>query len=68
MKQIHRNIIKNLPDGQLLAATIERAKQYGEVWYYAPDGQMAFNDKGRKGYEHIPAIGITANGEWIQAS
>ena len=62
MKAVYRNIVKNMPNGQLFAVAIHNAKRYNETWYWMPQGQMAANAKGRKGYEQHSGVACHPDG------
>jgi len=61
-RKISRNIVKDLPNSQLFNVAISNATRYNEVWYWMPDGQMAVNAKGRKGYEQYSAVACHPDG------
>lgn len=72
MRAAYKNIVKGYSQPHLLSIAKTRAIRKNEDWHVALNGQMAFNDKGRKGYEHYSTwsfrpnrtqYGIDANGE-----
>ena len=54
------NIIRD--SNNPFATAIHLAKTNNQVWYWAPSGQLVFNDKGRKGYEQYSAIACHPDG------
>lgn len=62
MRRITRNRVTGYPIGQVMAIAEHNAKERNEIWYAAIAGNMAFNEKGRKGYEQYGAIGYRPDG------
>jgi len=61
-RKVNRNIVKDLPAGQLFSVAVNNATRYNEVWYWMPEGQMAVNAKGRRGYEQYSAVACHPDG------